>query len=210
MSTLTVPGTPVVATQAPPVADVASRRTVLGFVATRRVVEIILTVILGVGGAVLLFGAHFGLDMVHDQLDAQAITFPAKGSPALTPADFPGLQQYAGERVDTGPKAKAYANEFIDVHLAEVADGKTYSEVSALSQANPTDAKLTAQVATLFKGETLRGLLLYAWGWSVVATIALYAGIAALLGFVIMLLVTVGDFLADPRIAARHLATATA
>jgi hypothetical protein len=162
--------------------------------------------VLGVGASLLLFGAHFGLGMVHDQLDAQAIRFPAKGSPALTPAEFPGLQQYAGEKVDTGPKAKAYANEFIDVHLAAVADGKTYSEVSALSQANPTDAKLTAEVATLFKGETLRGLLLYAWGWSVVATIALYAGIAALLGFVVMFLVTIGDFLADPKIAARHLA----
>jgi hypothetical protein len=208
VSTLAPPAPPAPSAAVPTAAPTGGRprRTLLGFVGTRRVVEIILTVILGVGGALLLFGAHFGLGMVHDQLDAQAITFPAKGSPALTPAEFPGLQQYAGEKVDTGPKAKAYANEFIDVHLAAVADGKTYSEVSALSQANPTDAKLTAQVATLFKGETLRGLLLYAWGWSVVATIALYAGIAALLGFVIMLLVTVGDFLADPKIAARHLA----
>jgi hypothetical protein len=180
------------------------RRTLLGFVGTRRTVEIILTVILGVGGALLLFGANFGLNMVHDQLDAQAVTFPAKGSAALTPAEFPGLQQYAGERVDSGPKAKAYANEFIDVHLAAVAGGKTYSQVSALAQADPTNAKLAGQVATLFKGETLRGLLLYAWGWSVVSTIALYAGIAALLGFVIMLLVTIGDFVADPKIAAHH------
>ena len=58
--------------------------------------------------------------------------------------------------------------------------------------------------AALFKGETLRGLLLYAWGWSVVSTIALYAAIAATLGFIIMLIVTVGDFLADPKIAAHH------
>jgi len=152
----------------------------------------------------LLFGANFGLNMVHDQLDAQAITFPAKGSAALTPAEFPGLQQYAGESVNSGPKAKAYANEFINVHLAAVAGGKTYSQVSALAQADPTNAKLAGQVATLFKGETLRGLLLYAWGWSVVSTIALYAGIAALIGFVIMLLVTIGDFVADPKIAAHH------
>jgi hypothetical protein len=182
------------------------RRTLIGFIGTRRVVEVILTIILGVGGGLLLFGANFGLDMVHSQLDAQDIRFPAKGSDQLTPAEFPGLQQYAGQKVDTGPKAKAYANEFIDTHLAAVADGKTYAQVSALSQANPTDAKLTGQVATLFKGETLRGLLLYAWGWSVVATIALYAGIAALIGFVIMLFVTIGDFLADPKIAAHHLA----
>jgi hypothetical protein len=57
----------------------------------------------------------------------------------------------------------------------------------------------------LFKGETLRGLLLYAWSWSVVSTIALYAGIAALFGFLIMFLATVGDFIADPRIAAHHI-----
>ena len=63
---------------------------------------------------------------------------------------------------------------------------------NALAQANPNDTVLSGQVATLFKGETLRGLLLYAWGWSVVSTIALYAAIAALIGFVIMLFVTVG------------------
>jgi hypothetical protein len=186
----------------------APRRTLLGFVGTRRVVEIILTVVLGVGGCLLLFGANFGLNMVHSQLNAQAISFPAKGSPALTPAEFPDLQQYAGQKVDTGPKAKAYANGFIRRHLEAVAGGKTYSQVSAASQASPNDATLTAQVATLFKGETLRGLLLYAWGWSVVSTIALYAGIAALLGFVIMLLATIGDFIADPRIAAHHIAQA--
>ncbi|HEV7527184.1 MAG TPA: hypothetical protein VGP92_19670 [Acidimicrobiia bacterium] len=178
----------------------------LGFVGTRRVVEIILTVVLGVGGGLLLFGANFGLDMVHSQLNAQDISFPAKGSPALSPAEFPDLQQYAGQKVNTGPKAKAYANGFINRHLAAAAGGKTYSEVSNLARANPTDAKLAGQVETLFKGETLRGLLLYAWGWSVVSTIALYSAIAALIGFVIMLFATVGDFIADPKIAARHIA----
>ena len=211
MSTL-VPPSPPAATSSdpaipPPTTGEAGprRRTLLGFIGTRRVVEIILTIVLGAGGGLLLFGAHFGLDMVHRQLAAQDVTFPAKGSPQLTPAEFPDLQQYAGQKVDNGPKAKAYADGFIKRHLAAVADGKTYSQVSELSRANPTDAKLSGQVATLFKGETLRGLLLNAWGWSVVSTIALYAGIAALIGFLIMLLVTVGDFLADPRIAARHL-----
>jgi hypothetical protein len=182
------------------------RRTLLGFVGTRRVVEVILVVMLGVGGALLLFGANFGLDMVHSQLDAQDISFPAAGSPGLSAKEFPDLQKYGGQKVDSGPKAKAYANGFIKRHLAEVADGKTYSEVSELSRANPTDEELSGQVATLFKGETLRGLLLYAWGWSVVSTIALYAGIAALLGFLIMLMVTLGDFFADPKIAAHHIA----
>jgi hypothetical protein len=67
---------------------------------------------------------------------------------------------------------------------------------------------LSAQVASSFKGETLRGLLLYAWGWSVVSTIALYAAIGALIGFIVMLLVTIGDFVADPKIAAHHISPA--
>src|SRR6202022_2878561 len=139
------------------------------------------------------------------QLSAQNISFPAKGSAGLNPAEFPDLQRYAGQKVDTGPKAKAYANGFIDRHLAAVAGGQTYSQVSTASQADPTNDKRAAQVATLFKGETLCGLLLYAWGWSVVSTIALYAAIGALIGFLLMLVVTVGDFVADPKIAARHL-----
>jgi hypothetical protein len=181
------------------------RHTAIGFVATRRVVEVILVLILGVGSGLLFYGSHFGLDMVHSQLAAQNISFPAKGSAGLSPTEFPDLQRYAGQVVDTGPKAKAYANGFINRHLASVAGGKTYSQVSTLSQADPKNAALTAQVATLFKGETLRGLLLYAWGWSVVSTIALYAAIGALIGFLVMLAVTVGDFIADPKIAARHI-----
>jgi hypothetical protein len=184
------------------------QRTVLGFVATRRIVEVILAIILGVGSGLLFFGSHFGLNMVHTQLAAQNISFPAKGSSALSPAEFPDLQRYAGQKVDNGPKAKAYADGFIRRHLASVAGGKTYSQVSTAAQANPNDATLAAQVNTLFKGETLRGLLLYAWGWSVVSTIALYAAIGALIGFVIMLGVTIGDFVADPKIAAHQVATA--
>ena len=186
--------------------ETAARRTLLGFVTTRRIVEVILTVILGVGAALLFYGANFGLDMVHSQLAAQDIAFPAKGSPALDPKEFPGLQQYAGQKVDSGPKAKAYANEFIDQHLQSVAGGQTYAQVSAQAQAKPDDAKLQGQVAALFKGETLRGLLLYAWGWSVVSKIALYAAIGAAVGFVVMLVATIGDFIADPRIAAHHIA----
>ena len=48
---------------------------------TRRIVEFILVFILGAGGTLLLFGANFGLDMVHSQLDAQDISFPGEGQP---------------------------------------------------------------------------------------------------------------------------------
>ena len=37
------------------------------------------------------------------------------------------------------------------------------------------------------RGETLRGLLLYAWGWSLVGTIAFWVANAALLGALVVL-----------------------
>src|SRR5690554_2403771 len=58
----------------------------------------------------------FTTDMVRTELSAQKIYFPEKGSPALDPEQYPGLQQYAGQLVDDGYKAKAYANEYIGVH----------------------------------------------------------------------------------------------
>lgn len=142
----------------------------------------ILFLVLTVGGGLLLWGSNFADNMVHNQLSEQKIAFPPAGSDALPAAEFPGLQRYGGQAVDNGPKAKAYADQFIKAHLAQVADGKTYSEVSALSRANPKDEALAGQVQTLFRGETLRGLLLYAWGWSVVGMIAFWTGLAALLG----------------------------
>lgn len=150
-------------------------------------VEAVLFMVLAVGGGLLLWGGSFATDMVHDQLADQRISFPAKGSPGFGAEEYPGLQRYAGERVDSGPKAKAYANEYIKVHLEATAGGRTYSEVSALSRANPADSKLAEQVQTLFRGETLRGLLLYAWGWSVVGRIAVLTGYAALAGAAVVL-----------------------
>src|SRR5207249_2389166 len=108
----------------------------------RTAVELILFLVLAIGGGLLTWGSTFATNMVHDQLSAQKITFPPKGSDALSPKEFPGLQRYAGQAVDNGPKAKAYANQFIAAHLRDVAGGKTYSEVSAASRANPNDTKL--------------------------------------------------------------------
>jgi hypothetical protein len=170
-------------------------RSWLRTVPTLVIIGSVLFLLLSVGGGLLLWGSGFANDMVHSQLKDQKISFPAKGSPALDPKEFPGLQRYAGQSVDNGPKAKAYADQFIKVHLSQVAGGKTYSEVSEESRANPKDEKLSGQVQTLFRGETLRGLLLYAWGWSVVAAIAGYAGIAALLGALAVLLALVIGFM---------------
>ena len=128
-----------------------------------------------------------------NELVSQKIAFPPKGSPGLDPAEFPGLQKYAGQTVDSGVKAKAYANEFIGVHLVKVAGGKTYAEVSTAALSDPTNATLQTQKAVLFQGETLRGLLLNAYAFDTFAMLAMYLAIAAFIGAGVMaLLVLVG------------------
>lgn len=176
------------------------------FVAYRRILEIVLAGVLLVGGCLLLWGANFGNNMVHSQLSAQKITFPAKGSSQLDPKEFPDLQQYAGQAVDNGPKAKAYANGFIRRHLKQIGGGQTYSQISAKAQQDKNNQQLQNQANTLFRGETLRGLLLFSWGWATISRIAFWAGIAALLGFLIMAAVIVGDFVADPKLVRAHVA----
>lgn len=129
-------------------------------------------------GAVLALGAgSFVHGMIRDQLSAQQIFFPAAGSTALPAGEFADLQQYGGQQVDDGIKAQAYANGFIGRHLQVVAAGQTFAQVSTKAQANPTDTKLAGQVATLFKGETLRGMLLNTYGWWTVGTYATFAGL---------------------------------
>jgi hypothetical protein len=136
-------------------------------------------------GILAVVGGGYDKQVVHDQLAPQKIFFPAAGNPAL----LPGIKQYAGEQLLTGAQAKAYADKFIAVHLTEVAGGKTYAQVSAAAIAAPKNATLAAQKATLFQGETLRGLLLGAWGWSMIGTIATLAGIVLIaLGLVLFVL----------------------
>lgn len=153
--------------------------------------QAVLILVLGFCAGFLYWGSGFVNGMVHDQLAAQKISFPPaseiKAGGALDPAEFPAeIGNYAGQQVDTGDKARVYANDFIGIHLAKVANGQTYSQVSAASLADPKNATLQAQANTLFKGETLRGLLLYAWGWSQVGLYAFYAAIGLTIATVIV------------------------
>lgn len=154
---------------------------------------VVSTVVLLVVGTLAWWGYDFASKTVKNELTSQKITFPPKGSPGLDPQEFPGLQQYAGQAVDSGVKAKAYANEFIGVHLEKVAGGKTYSEVSSAALADPTNTTLQTQKAVLFQGETLRGLLLNAYAFDTFAMLAQYLAVASFVGAGVMaLLVLVG------------------
>ncbi|MCA9330933.1 hypothetical protein KC957_02715 [Candidatus Saccharibacteria bacterium] len=132
------------------------------------------------GIAGLAWWTHsFTGSMVQTELAAQKIYFPQAGSAGFSAEDYPDIQKYAGQLVDNGDKAKAYANGYIKRHLAKVAGGKVYAEVSAEAMKDPTNETLQKQKQTLFQGETLRGILLgngYAFG-----TISQIAGYAAII-----------------------------
>src|SRR5438128_706533 len=179
-------------------------------VPTLVIIGSVLFLVLSVGSGLLLWGSGFAHNMVHNQLSEQQIKFPPKGSPGLDAKEFPGLQHYAGQTVDNGPKAKAYADQFIKVHLQGIGGGKTYSQVSAAALADPNNAKLAGQAQTLFRGETLRGLLLYAWGWAVVGEIAYWTAIAALVGALFVLLALALGYYAHKRALKEHAADESA
>ena len=142
---------------------------------------LVLAVVLLVAGSLLTWGHNFVQDQVHSQLTQEKIFIPAAGSEALAdPAIKPYLTKYGGQQLTTGAQAKAYADHFIAVHLKEMTGGQTYSQLSAQAQKAPDDTKLAAQVQTVFKGETLRGLLLNAYAFGTMATVAFIAGWVAL------------------------------
>src|ERR1700723_2484187 len=128
--------------------------------------------VLLVAGGLLTWGSAYVHNTVRGQLAEQQIYFPPKAAFAhpkagteITPSMIPLVSQYAGQQMLTGQQAEAYADHFIAVHIAEMGGGKTYSQLSAESLAQPNNAKLAATVGTVFKGETLRSMLLNAYGW---------------------------------------------
>jgi len=158
---------------------------------------LVVTIVLLVAGGLLLWGHDFANSNVHSQLAEQQITFPSKalfanppkGSTEITPAMKPYLYKYGGERLLTGPQAKAYADHFIAVHLSEMPYKGVYSKVSAAAIANPKSAALQAEVQTVFRGTTLRGLLLEAYAFWEIGYICLIASICsfALAGVMLIL-----------------------
>lgn len=153
-------------------------------------------------GLIFLSGALFWAhDFIHsqvvEQLAAQKISFPEKDSPAfkaLSADDQEAIRPFAGQQLTTGAGAEAFANHYIGAHLEQSGGGKTYSELSEASRANPDDAALKARVETMFKGETLRGVLLNAYAFDTMAVIARIIAIAAAIAAGIMLVLVVLGF----------------
>lgn len=185
----------------------------------------VITLVLLVAGGLLTWGHNFSSDYVTKELSSQRVSFPDAAD--LTAEGRTDLTKWAGHSVTTGDEAQAYAS-FIDGHLAKTAAGATYADlgtplnaakaaVTAAVAANQPQAtvdalqadvtKIAGQRQALFTGETLRGLLLSAYAWSVVGTIAGIAAIAAFIAAAIML-VLVGLGLVHHRRAVKAIATA--
>jgi len=155
---------------------------------------LVLAFVMIIAGALLTWSALFINNQVHDQLAAQQIFFPAAGSDAIKAPEFAAMKQYAGQQLTTGAQAEVYADHFIANHLKEVAGGNTYSQVSAAAMADPNNAQLQGQVATLFKGETLRGLLLNAYAFGKMGTIAAIAAVVAFVTAGVLVLLSLLGF----------------
>ncbi len=151
-------------------------------------VGLLLAALLIIAGSLLTWAHTFVHNEVRTELSQQQIYFPAKGSPAIAAPEFAAMNQYAGQQLTTGAQAEVYANHFIANHLKTIGGGKTYAQLSTQAQADPTNTKLAATVETMFKGETLRGLLLNAYAFDTVAYIAWVASIVAFGGAALMLL----------------------
>ena len=153
-------------------------------------------VVFAAAGGLLMWGSDFAEDYVHDELASQNVVFPDADS--LREEGRDDLVKYADEQVTTGTEAEAYAG-YIAGHMEGIADGKTYSEIddrgaaqavvearengateAEVAELQATANELKAQWDSLFRGETLRGLLLTSYAW---ATIGMIAGIAAWVAF---------------------------
>jgi len=173
----------------------------------------VLAALLLIVGIVMTSNANFAKNYVAEQLGEQHITFKTADTLTDEEKKAPCLVQYAGQKLTTGKQAECYANSFIGLHLQSIAGGRTYADLgttqtdlqnqlTAAQQSNDPKAAdlqkqltaLTNQRNTLFTGETLKGLLLTSYGFSVFGEKAQQAAIVAYLAAVLMLLLALAGF----------------
>jgi hypothetical protein len=157
---------------------------------------LVLALLLLVLGFVLADQASFAKSYVKDELGSQKITFATVDKLTDEEKNWkPGsacLTENAGKLMETGKQAECYANFFIGLHLENSANnagfpGETYAtlggirtqltaDVAAAKAKNDTEGAAAAQKkldsatslrSTMQTGETLRGLLLTSYGFSI-------------------------------------------
>ena len=169
--------------------------------------QIIVTLVLAFGAGVCYWAHSFTHDQVRSQLASQQIAFPPAASPAikaLPAADATEMAKYGGQTMADGNQARVYAEHFIVAHLREIGQGKTYAYWSgkalAEEKTNPKQFAVDNGIAlTLFRGETLRALLLNAWAFWFVGDLALYGAVGMTAGALAVFLAFLFEFAVVPR-----------
>ena len=170
------------------------------------VIGLLLAGFLIVIGGILQYGGNFATDQVAAQLEPQAITIPAEnGDPKVTD-DVKKFFADNGEKVmTTGKQAQMYADHYIGFHMSEMptyaaASGANRAAAGALA-ADPTNVELqvaakqaSGMVETVFKGETLRGMLLNAYAFGTLGQIAMVASYVSFAGGIIFLILALLGF----------------
>lgn len=232
--TITSPAAPATPANSPPSSNGSLDESPTVVTVNRRTIDdvligagILAVVVLLVAAGLLTWGNRFAADYVGGELSSQNITFPS--AEELSGQGRDDLVKYADQDLNTGKEAEAYAS-FINGHLQGIADGATYADLGApesaakadvtaavgagQSQAQIDELQATAdgisgQRNSLFKGETLRGLLLTAYAWSTVGMIAGIAAIAAYIAAALMAVLVALGFIHLRRTKKATLASAT-
>jgi|CXWK01.1.fsa_nt_gi hypothetical protein len=174
-------------------------------------------VLLLILGLVLKDQADFAKDYVKDQLVQQKIEFPAEYNRGETDVAGSGcLTDFAGTVLDSGEKAECFANFYIKTHMLHSAEAAGYPEdtydtmgdvvgglkedlqaakdsgdEAAIEEAQGKVDAASGLRDTMFKGETLRGLLLTTYGFSIFGEKAELAATVCYLAFALLLLLSV-------------------
>ena len=185
---------------------------------------IVVALILAVLGYFVFTQFQFSNDYVKQELSAQKITFtPAANLSAEEKNWKPSsvcLTSFGGQLLQTGDQAQCYASNYIALHMETAAvnagfPGATYAtlgstqtdlrnQIAAAKAKNDqatvdaTQKKLDAATSlrtTMQTGETLRGLLLTVYGFSVIGQIAGYAAYALFALAAVMVALSIAGFI---------------
>jgi hypothetical protein len=183
----------------------------------------LLAVLLIVLGLILGNQASFARSYVKDQLGQQKIVFTAPGKLTDEEKNWkPGstcLTAFGGKTMETGKQAECYANFYIRLHMETAAtnagfSGETYAtlggiqtqlraDIAAANQKNDSQAAATLQKkldtatslrTTMQTGETLRGLLLTSFGFSIFGEKAAQASDVCYAAGVVLALLAIAGF----------------
>ena len=175
--------------------------------------QVVMVIVLTAGAGLALWGSNFTSEQVRSQLEPQQIMLPAgermeatiteinEKYPDLIPY-IAGLRAYEGQQVLNGDQAHVFAQAYLGVHVRDIDNGKPYSVLSSEARAEKDPvlkAEKDANVQTAFRGETLRSMLNQAWAFSIVGTVAWYAGI----GLALLALVVAGALVYELFFAAK-------